>query len=137
MVHTYDFLPDLNRYTYIFNGGSQVLDHILVTESMVEDLAEIRPIRLNANYAYPALVDPESVQHSSDHDPVLMRVRPDKAAWIGGNVGYGAVNVDLIGRGGHVDRVGSFRRQWRISTVECAAGQVSHAVDRTGCRSLR
>ncbi len=120
MVHVYDFLPDLNRYTYIFNGGSQVLDHILVTDSMVADIAEIQPVRLNANYAYPAAVDAESVQHSSDHDPVLMRMRPGVAAWIGGNVGFGGIDVDLLDEAGLLvgsavsDDDGEFRL-WNVS----------------------
>ncbi len=100
MVHSYDFLPDLDRYTYIFNGGSQVLDHILVTESMAEDISEIRPIRLNADYAYPASIDADSVQHSSDHDPVMMRIRPGQAAWIGGSVGYRDVRISLLDEAG-------------------------------------
>ncbi len=100
MVHSYDFLADLDRYTYIFNGGSQVLDHMIVTGSMSQDISEIRPIRLNADYAYPASIDAESVQHSSDHDPVMMRVRPGQAAWIGGNVGYRDIRISLLDQAG-------------------------------------
>ena len=120
LVHTYDFLPELNRYTYIFNGGSQVLDHIIVSESMVQDLSEVRPIRLNANYAYPAEVDAQSVQHSSDHDPVMIRVRPGEAAWIGGNVGFADIETSLLDQSGVLvasaisDDDGEFRI-WNVS----------------------
>jgi hypothetical protein len=100
LVHTYDFLPDLNRYTYTFNGGSQVLDHILVTPNMVDDVIAIKPIRINADYAYPTVTDPTSVHHSSDHDPVLMRLQPQTGAWLGGNVQLPGVTVQLLGADG-------------------------------------
>lgn len=97
LVHTYDFLPDLNRYTYTFNGGSQVLDHILVTPNMVDDVVAIEPIRINADYAYPAVTDATTVHHSSDHDPVLMRLQPRTGAWLGGNVQLPGITVQLLG----------------------------------------
>ncbi len=34
LVHPYAFLADLDRYTYIYSGASQVLDHILITPNM-------------------------------------------------------------------------------------------------------
>ncbi len=97
LFHTYDLLPALNRYTYIFNGGSQVLDHILATESMLPALAEVRPIRISADFAESEFVDPSpSARHVSDHDPVLLRVRPDGVASLGGDVGFGGVTIELV-----------------------------------------
>ena len=58
LVHAYDALRTLNRYTYIFNGGSQVLDHILMTPALASHLAEVRPLRINADFAYPAAINP-------------------------------------------------------------------------------
>lgn len=96
MVHTFDALPDLNRYTYIFNGASQVLDHILVTDNMTDVVTAIEPVRINADYVYPITTDPTSVHHSSDHDPVLMRVQPEAGAWVGGNVQFPGIGIELF-----------------------------------------
>ena len=95
LVHAYDALRTLNRYTYIFNGGSQVLDHILMTPALASHLAEVRPLRINADFAYPAAINP-TVHHSSDHDPVLVRIRPDSAAWLDGDLHYPGIGVELL-----------------------------------------
>ena len=96
LVHLYDRLRPLDRYTYIFNGASQVLDHMLATPALAASVAEVLPVRVNAEL--PALAAPavDDVRHASDHDPVLVRVMPGGAGWIAGNVGYGALTVELI-----------------------------------------
>ncbi|MQA95845.1 MAG: endonuclease/exonuclease/phosphatase [Streptosporangiales bacterium] len=57
-------LPAPERYTYVFEGNSQVLDHILLSPR----LAGIRPaydvVHMNAEYA----------DQSSDHDPSVVRL---------------------------------------------------------------
>jgi len=53
-----------DRYTYVFQGNSQVLDHILVSRALL-DKAEVDIIHVNAEL-------PAS-QQASDHDPVLAR----------------------------------------------------------------
>lgn len=57
-------LPAAERYSYIFQGNSQTLDHILVSESLAAT-AEYDAVHVNAEFA-------ESLQ-ASDHDPVLAR----------------------------------------------------------------
>ena len=57
-------LPADERYTYLFNGVSQVLDHILVTSGVQG--VEYEVVHINAEYA----------DQVSDHDPQVMRRRP-------------------------------------------------------------
>jgi predicted extracellular nuclease len=57
-------LPANQRYTYVFNGVSQVLDHILVTRGAGEVQYEV--VHVNAEYA----------DQVSDHDPQVVRLRP-------------------------------------------------------------
>ncbi len=95
LVHVYDMLRLLNRYTYVFNGASQVLDHLLGTPGLIDDIAEARPIHINADFAYPLELDSSTVIHSSDHDPVLVRVRPGRAAWMGGSLATPGILVAL------------------------------------------
>jgi uncharacterized protein len=57
-------LPKDQQYTYVFNGVSQVLDHILVTREL--DDVQYEVVHVNAEYA----------DQASDHDPQVVRVRP-------------------------------------------------------------
>lgn len=56
-------LPADERYTFIFQGNSQALDHILVSDSLA-DSAAFDEVHLNSEFA-------ETDQRASDHDPVL------------------------------------------------------------------
>jgi len=58
-------LPLESRYSYIYLGNSQVLDHVLVTESLTDGV-EIDMVHVNAEY--PA------ADRASDHDPVIVRL---------------------------------------------------------------
>ncbi|MEB3210575.1 MAG: endonuclease [Leptolyngbyaceae bacterium] len=59
-----DFLPVGDRYTYIYEGNSQALDHILVSQHPLFDgNAEYDIVHVNVGF-------PDDI---SDHDPILMR----------------------------------------------------------------
>jgi predicted extracellular nuclease len=58
--------PVEERYSFIFQGSSQLLDHILVTPALSEG-AEVAILHLNSHL-------PAS-QAASDHDPVVVRLR--------------------------------------------------------------
>jgi predicted extracellular nuclease len=57
-------LPANQRYTYVFNGVSQVLDHILVSAGVGG--VQYQVVHINAEYA----------DQASDHDPQVVRVSP-------------------------------------------------------------
>lgn len=57
-------LPTAERYTYVFDGNSQVLDHILISPSLAATA-----------YAYDVLhVNSEFAAQISDHDPQVVRL---------------------------------------------------------------
>ena len=58
-----DMLPENERYSYIFDGNGQTLDHILVSVNLAGAVAEHKPVHINAEF--PVQV--------SDHDPTLAR----------------------------------------------------------------
>ena len=60
-------LPADERYTYIFEGNAQSLDHILVSPSLRAS-AEVDIVHVNAEFA-------ETAARASDHDPVVVRLR--------------------------------------------------------------
>ena len=51
------------RYSYNFDGNSQVLDHVLVTRALAAADPTVTIVHLNAD-------SPES-RRASDHDPVV------------------------------------------------------------------
>ena len=62
-------LPLENRYSYVYLGNSQVLDHILVSESLTNG-AEVEMVHVNSEF--PA------ADRASDHDPVIVRLAFDR-----------------------------------------------------------
>lgn len=56
------------QYTYVFDGNSQVLDHILVSDNVNKVNPEFDIVHVNADR-------PETLQ-ASDHEPLLMRFAP-------------------------------------------------------------
>ncbi|CAM5191240.1 LTD domain-containing protein OS=Ureibacillus acetophenoni OX=614649 GN=SAMN05877842_101164 PE=4 SV=1 [Ureibacillus acetophenoni] len=61
--------PD--RYTYLFQGNSQVLDHILVSNNLVGN-TEIDILHINADFT-------DMAGRASDHDPVMVQIDFKKA----------------------------------------------------------
>lgn len=56
-------LPAPERYTYIYDGNSQALDHILVSDGLSGDLLSVDVLHLNSEFP--------SAARFSDHDPVI------------------------------------------------------------------
>ena len=70
MVHIYDLDPQAGWYSYIYQGASQTLDHILVTPNLFELLQRVDILHVNADFGPPIAGD-ESPLRKSDHDPVI------------------------------------------------------------------
>jgi hypothetical protein len=58
-------LPEAERYTYVFEGNSQALDHILVSSSLLPAVVEYDVVHVNAEFH----------DQASDHDPEVVRLR--------------------------------------------------------------
>jgi len=58
-------LPLENRYSYVYLGNSQVLDHVLVSGSLADGV-EIEMVHVNA--------ESPAADRASDHDPVIVRL---------------------------------------------------------------
>ena len=57
-------LPAEEQYSYVFDGNSQVLDQILVSEELLTPAPEYDSVHVNAEFA----------DQASDHDPQIARV---------------------------------------------------------------
>ncbi|MFD8596314.1 endonuclease/exonuclease/phosphatase family protein [Kitasatospora sp. NPDC059646] len=59
-------LPESERYSYVYQGNSQVLDHILVSPAFKQQHVRYDVVHINSEFAAQA----------SDHDPQVVRVKP-------------------------------------------------------------
>ncbi len=119
--HAFDALPLLERYTYIFNGGSQTLDHLLLTPGLTPDFGGMDIAHINADFpiAQPGGTEgvpgDSAVYGSSDHDPLVLTVRPGGGAWIAGSAQIPNTPIALADSAGTVvartesDALGEFR----------------------------
>ena len=101
LVNLVEWLPPLDRYTYIYNGGSQALDHILVTPGLTGLIARVDAVHISADFATP-LTTTNSLHHASDHDPLVAYVRPVGATSLGGNLSFPGIRVDILDEDRHI-----------------------------------
>jgi 5'-nucleotidase len=66
--------PD-ERFTFVFDGNSQVLDHILVSPSLWRQFADADILHFNTSYPATLREDPSTPLQSADHDPIEARFR--------------------------------------------------------------
>jgi DNA/RNA endonuclease YhcR with UshA esterase domain len=70
LIHVFELNTEAGWYSYIYQGLSQTLDHILVTPGLYDLLHRVEVLHMNADYA-PAAAEDESPLRKSDHDPVI------------------------------------------------------------------
>lgn len=63
LVELINTLPEEERYTYVYQGNSQVLDHILVSSNLAPN-SQVDIVHVNSEYS----------EQVSDHDPVLAKI---------------------------------------------------------------
>lgn len=79
MTNLVNKVEESDRYSYVYQGNSQVLDHVLVSNNLA-DTAEIDMLHVNADYT-------DMAGRASDHDPVLVqlalktKVEPEPFVW--------------------------------------------------------
>ena len=71
LKHVLDGIPPEGRYTYIYQGIAEVLDHMLVNDNLYPFIATVDILHSNADYPLQPPGD-TSVLHKSDHDPVVV-----------------------------------------------------------------
>ncbi|MDY7041672.1 MAG: PKD domain-containing protein, partial [Chloroflexota bacterium] len=84
------------RYTYIYTGESEVLDHVLVSADLEGEFQGVMPFHINADFPVPEFED-ETLRKSSDHDPVLtwFRLSPTVAAFTAEPI-YALVGQEVV-----------------------------------------
>ena len=59
-------LPEPDRYSYVFEGAAQLIDHVVASPAIARG-AEVDAVHVNADCA--------DSRRSSDHDPIVVRLR--------------------------------------------------------------
>ena len=65
LVDLWHLVPHDERYSYIFEGNGQVLDHILITPILLLAKPEYQAVHMNSEF---------DTEQQSDHDPPLLRL---------------------------------------------------------------
>ncbi len=65
LSNVYDLLAEAERYSYVFDGNSQALDHMLLSNALA-GLAEFDVVHVNSEFV--------AADRASDHDPLLLRL---------------------------------------------------------------
>lgn len=71
LVNVIDLIKPEEKYSYLFEGNAQVLDHILVNQAFMKHLVGFRFARINADFPEIYKYDPSRVERYSDHDPAV------------------------------------------------------------------
>lgn len=71
-------VPTEERYSYIYNSTSQVLDHILTSPSLDAFVTDAQYSRGNADALYPWEAEDNGALRSSDHDGMVIYINPSQ-----------------------------------------------------------
>jgi predicted extracellular nuclease len=74
------WVPDYDRYSFIFRGNAQVLDHALTSQKLASEISGVEFGRGNADAAVDLINDAGSVLRSSDHDGLVVYIAKDADA---------------------------------------------------------
>ena len=61
---------EAERFTYLYDGNSQVLDHMLVSPALLDLFVAVDALHFNAGYPDSLGGDETTPLRSSDHDPL-------------------------------------------------------------------
>jgi hypothetical protein len=127
-------LPQNERYSYVFEGNSQSLDHIVVSDSLFNGVFEYDPVHVNSEYH----------DQLSDHDPQVARFFVNAAPTVdaggpytvaeGGTTPLSATGADANGDGltyaWDLDNNGTFETSGQSPTFAAGTldGPSSHTV---------
>ncbi len=69
-----DLVPAEQRYSYVFDGNAQELDHIVVNQLLLPEVSRLEFARMNADFADVYRNDPNRPERISDHDPAVATI---------------------------------------------------------------
>ena len=98
LVNLGELAPPTERYSFVFDGNAQTLDHVLVNEELIVTTrtAAIDHARINADFTETNRSDATTPTRTADHDPVVAYFDPRSVAdlAIGASAGSASVPVE-------------------------------------------
>jgi predicted extracellular nuclease len=98
LVNLIETLPSSERYSYVFDGMPQAIDHALVTENLRPRVSRFLYLRVNADFPAPLRNVIDRPERISDHDPALVYLRVGTLPRIAG-LTRNAADVVIEGEG--------------------------------------
>jgi predicted extracellular nuclease len=82
LVNLGELAPAGERYSFVFDGNAQTLDHVLVNEELVvtTNTSQVDHARINADFPETNRSDANSPSRLADHDPVVAYFAPRPVA---------------------------------------------------------
>lgn len=71
LINLVDVIAPTQRYSYIFDGNAQVLDHMIITETLRKHTTGFGFARINVDYPEVLRNDGKCFERFSDHDPAV------------------------------------------------------------------
>ena len=71
MIDLVDAIAVGQRYSYVFDGNAQVLDHIVINEPLRRHISGFGFVRVNADFPESMRNDDTRAERYSDHDPAV------------------------------------------------------------------
>lgn len=80
LIDLVDAIAAGQRYSYVFDGNAQVLDHIIINEPLRRHINGFGFVRINADFPESLRNDDTRAERFSDHDPAVAYFSLDAAA---------------------------------------------------------
>lgn len=80
MINLVDLIAAEQRYSYRFDGNAQVLDHVIITKSLMNHVRGFGYARVNADFPESFRADDTRAERYSDHDAPVAYFNLDEAA---------------------------------------------------------
>jgi predicted extracellular nuclease len=80
LIDLVDAITPGQRYSYVYDGNAQVLDHVLINEPLRTHIAGFGFVRVNADFPESMRNDDSRPERYSDHDPAVAYFTMDEAA---------------------------------------------------------
>lgn len=96
-VNLGELQPAAERYSFVFDGNAQTLDHVLVNEELAVATrgSDLDHARINADFPEVARSNPDSPSRLADHDPVIAYFVPRRRADLFATASASNATVDL------------------------------------------
>ena len=79
LIDLVDAIAVGQRYSYVYDGNAQVLDHVLIDEPLRKHIAGFGYVRVNADFPESMRNDDTRPERYSDHDPAVAYFSLDEA----------------------------------------------------------